>query len=229
MLFMTFFNAYQMNHTWCEQNEPLKNNHRICLLETRKSNTLSVVMLIRNFTIRTERKIILGKKIEPCFSSLNSVSALLRAYLCSWMKSNGLEGWEKWPFTFFGRYMFNHWKTLLYRNKKRMIDYIAETICLFSVNSALTIGFLDPCYLIMSQSEWTHRKVSFTEQKIDWNIIYHKLELSGCFLWRFSMLTKWITLGVNRTNHWKTIIEFFVGNGKFKHFIGGNVDMKLYN
>ena len=33
----------------------------------------------------------------------------------------------------------------------------------------------------MVQNEWTHTKVSFTEQKLDCNLIYHKQERSGCF------------------------------------------------
>ena len=35
--------------------------------------------------------------------------------------------------------------------------------------------------LLMIQSEWTQRKVSFTEQKVDYNILYHKQERSGYF------------------------------------------------
>ena len=62
-----------------------------------------------------------------------------------------------------------------------MFDYIGGTICLFPLNWLLAFGFLCACYLLMIQSEWTHRKVSFTEQKFDYNIIYHKQERSGCF------------------------------------------------
>ena len=56
-----------------------------------------------------------------------------------------------------------------------MVDYIGETICFFA-------DFLCPRYLSMIQSEWNHTKVSFTEQKVDYNIIYHKQERSGCFI-----------------------------------------------
>ena len=52
-----------------------------------------------------------------------------------------------------------------------MIDYIGGTICLFPLNWLLAFGVLCPCYLLMIQSEWTHRKVSFKEQKVvDYNI-----------------------------------------------------------
>ena len=91
-----------------------------------------------------------------------------------------------------------------------MIDYIGGTICFFPLNRLLAFGFLCLCNLLMIQSEWTHRKVSFKKQKVDYNIIYHKQERSGCFLWPFLMLIKWFTLGVNRMNHWNDHWIFFL-------------------
>ena len=60
--FMTLFNAYQVIHTWCEQNEPLKLSLNF-FVETSISNTLSTVKLILKFPIMPERKIILRRKI----------------------------------------------------------------------------------------------------------------------------------------------------------------------
>ena len=91
-----------------------------------------------------------------------------------------------------------------------MIDYIGCTICFFSLSWLPIFGFLCPCYLLMIQSEWTHRKVSFREQKIDYNMIYYKQERSGCFLWPFLVLSKWFTLVVIRRNHWNDHCTFFV-------------------
>ena len=51
-----------------------------------------------------------------------------------------------------------------------MIDYIGGTICFLS-QFITDICFFCPCYLLMIQSEWTYRKDSFTEQKVDYNII----------------------------------------------------------
>ena len=48
-----------------------------------------------------------------------------------------------------------------------MIDYIAGTMSFLSLNGLLIFGLLGPSYLIKIQIEWTHRKVSFTEQKVD--------------------------------------------------------------
>ena len=62
-----------------------------------------------------------------------------------------------------------------------MLNYIGGTIYFCSLNRLLTFGFLCPCYLLMIQSEWTQRKISFTEQKVYYKIIY-KQERSGCFL-----------------------------------------------
>ena len=91
-----------------------------------------------------------------------------------------------------------------------MIDYIGRTICFFPLNWLLAFGFLCPCYLLIIESEWTHRKVSFTEQIVDYNIIYHKQERSGCFFMTLLMLTKWLTLGVYRMNLWNDHWTFFV-------------------
>ena len=66
-----------------------------------------------------------------------------------------------------------------------MFDYIGGTICIFLLNWLLAFGFLCPRYLLMIQTECTHRKVSFTEQKVDYNIIYHEQERSGCFFMTF--------------------------------------------
>ena len=71
-----------------------------------------------------------------------------------------------------------------------MIDYIGGTICFLPLNRLLAFGFLCLCNLLMIQSEWTHRKVSFTEQKVDYNIIYRKQERSGCFFMSLLMLTE---------------------------------------
>ena len=50
--------------------------------------------------------------------------------------------------------------------------------------------------LLMIHSDWTHSKVSFTEQKVDYNIIYHKqnepLKRSlNFFLWKRVLQTRY--------------------------------------
>ena len=82
---------------------------------------------------------------------------------------------------------------------------------MFFLSQLITnIWFLFPCCLLMIQSEWTHRKVSFREQNIDYNMIYHEQERSGCCLWPFLVLSKGFTLVVIRMNHWNDHWTFFV-------------------
>ena len=53
---------------------------------------------------------------------------------------------------------------------------------MFFLSQLITeIWYFVSLLLLMIHSEWTHRKVSFTEQKVDYNIIYHKQERSGFF------------------------------------------------
>ena len=62
-----------------------------------------------------------------------------------------------------------------------MIVFIKVTMSFFSLNWLITLGCLCPDYLLTIQSEWTHRKVSFTEQKGRLNIIsYDFYELFQC-------------------------------------------------
>ena len=45
-----------------------------------------------------------------------------------------------------------------------MIDYFAGTNCFFLSQLIIDIWFFGPSCLVMIRSNWTHRKVSFTEQ-----------------------------------------------------------------
>ena len=40
-------------------------------------------------------------------------------------------------------------------------------ILVSSPNWLLKFGFLGPCYLLMIQTKWNHRKVSFTVEKVE--------------------------------------------------------------
>ena len=98
-----------------------------------------------------------------------------------------------------------------------MIDYIGRTIHFFSLKWLLTFGFLGHCYLIKLKGEGTHRKVSFTEQKFDLKIFYHKRERSGCFF-----MTLLSAYQVNHTRReqnepMKRSLNFLCGNEYFKH------------
>ena len=48
-----------------------------------------------------------------------------------------------------------------------MIDYIEGSMSFISLIGLLIFVLLGHSYLMMIQNEWTHRKVSFTEQKVD--------------------------------------------------------------
>ena len=79
----------------------------------------------------------------------------------------------------------------------------------------------------MIQSEWTHTKVLFTEQKVDYNIIYHKQERSGCYFMTFFSAYQVIHTWCELNGPLKRSLNFFCGNEYFKHVIDGKVDMKL--
>ena len=79
----------------------------------------------------------------------------------------------------------------------------------------------------MIQSEWTHTKVSFTEQKVAYNIIYHKQERSGCFFMTLFSAYQVIHTWCEQKEPLKRSLNFFCGNEYFKHVIDGKVDMKL--
>ena len=79
----------------------------------------------------------------------------------------------------------------------------------------------------MIQSGWTHRKVSFTEQKVDYNIIYHKQERSGCFFMALFSAYQVIHTWCEQNEPLKRSLNFFCGNEYFKYVIDGKVDMKL--
>ena len=79
----------------------------------------------------------------------------------------------------------------------------------------------------MIQSEWTHTKVSFTEQKVDYNIIYHKQERSGCFIITVFSAYQVIQTWCDQSEPLKRSLNFFCGNEFFKHVIDGKVDRKL--
>ena len=106
-----------------------------------------------------------------------------------------------------------------------MFDYIGGVICFFPLNWLLAFGFWCPRYLLKIQTECTQRKVSFTEQKVDYNIIYHELERSGCltFFNAYQVIHTWC----EQIEPSKRSLNFFSGNEYFKHVIDGKVDMKL--
>ena len=79
----------------------------------------------------------------------------------------------------------------------------------------------------MIQSEWTHTKVSFTEQKVDYNIIYHKQERSGCFFMTPFSAYQVTHSCCEQKEPLKRSLNFFCGNEYFKHVIDGKVEMKL--
>ena len=108
-----------------------------------------------------------------------------------------------------------------------MIDYIGGTICFFPLNWLLAFDFLSPCYLLMIQSECTHRKISFTEQKVDYNIIYHKQERSGCFFMNLFSASQVIHTCCEQNEPLQRSLNYICGNEYFKHVIDGKVDMKL--
>ena len=108
-----------------------------------------------------------------------------------------------------------------------MVDYIGGTICFFPLNWLLAFGSLCLCYLLMIQSEWTHRKVSFTEQKVDYNIIYHKQELSGCLFMAFFSAYQVIHTCCEQIEPLQRSLNYFCGNESLKYFIDGKGDMKL--
>ena len=108
-----------------------------------------------------------------------------------------------------------------------MIDYIGGTICFFLPSRLLTFGILCLCYLLMIQSEWTHRKVSLTEQKVDNNIIYHKQERSGYYFMTLFSTYQVIDTWCDQNEPLKRSLNFFCGNEFFKHVIDGKVNTKL--
>ena len=108
-----------------------------------------------------------------------------------------------------------------------MIAYIGGTICFFPLNWLLAVGSLCFCYLLMIQSEWTCRKVSFTEQKVDYNVIYHKQERSGCYFMTLFIAYQVIHFWCEQNEPLKRSLNFFSGNEYFKHVIDCKVDMKL--
>ena len=71
------------------------------------------------------------------------------------------------------------------------------------------------------------QKVSFTEQKVDYNIIYHKQEPSGCFFMTLFNAYQVILICCVQNEPLKRSLNFFSGNEYFKHVIDGKVDMKL--
>ena len=79
----------------------------------------------------------------------------------------------------------------------------------------------------MIQSECTHRKVSFTEQKVDYNIIYHKQERSGCFFMALFNAYQVIQTWCEQNEPLKRSLNFFCGNEYFKYVIDGKVVTKL--
>ena len=79
----------------------------------------------------------------------------------------------------------------------------------------------------MIQNEWTRTKVSFTEQKVDYNIIYHKQERSGCFFMTLFSAYQVIQTWCEQNETLKRSLNFFCGNELFKHVIDGKIDMKL--
>ena len=91
-----------------------------------------------------------------------------------------------------------------------MIDFIGGTICLFPLNWLPAFGFLCPCYLLMVQSECTHRNVSFTEKKSIITLYIISKNALDAFLWPFLVLAKLFTLGVNKMNHWNDHSTFFL-------------------
>ena len=102
---MTLFSAYQVIHTWCKQKKPLERSLNF-FVETRISNTLSTVKLIRNFPIRAlsenfvsalpSGKIILRRKnFGPYLSSLNCVLVSVGVQLCYRMTLQGVWKVEK--------------------------------------------------------------------------------------------------------------------------------------
>ena len=91
-----------------------------------------------------------------------------------------------------------------------MLDYIWGTICFFPLNWLLAFVVLCPCYLLLIQSECTHRKVSFTEQKVDYYIIYHKQERSGCFFMTFFNAYQVLHTWCEQNEPLKRSLNFFV-------------------
>ena len=79
----------------------------------------------------------------------------------------------------------------------------------------------------MIQSELAHTKVSFTEQKVYYNIIYHKQERSGCFFMTFFSAYQEIHTWCTQNEPLKRSLNIICGNDYFKHVIDGKVDMKV--
>ena len=79
----------------------------------------------------------------------------------------------------------------------------------------------------MIQSEWTHRNVSLTEQKVDYNIIYHKQERSGSFFMTLFSAYQVVRTWFEQNEPLKRSLNIFCGNEYFKHVIDAKVDMKL--
>ena len=79
----------------------------------------------------------------------------------------------------------------------------------------------------MIQSEWTHTKVSITEQKVDYNIIYHKQERSGYFIMTVFSAYQVIHTWCDQSKPLKRSLNFLCGNEFFKHVIDCKVDRKL--
>ena len=79
----------------------------------------------------------------------------------------------------------------------------------------------------MIQSEWTHRKVSLTEQKVNYNIIYRKQERSGCLFMALFSADQVIHTCCEQNEPLQRSLNYFSGNEYFKHVIDGKVDMKL--
>ena len=83
--------------------------------------------------------------------------------------------------------------------------------------------------LPINDSKWTHRKVSFTEQKVAYNIIHHKQERSGCFFMTLFSAYQVTHTCFEQNEPLKPSLNFFCGNEYFKHVIDGKVDMKLFD
>ena len=70
------------------------------------------------------------------------------------------------------------------------------------------------------------QKISFTEQKVDANIIYHTQERSGCFFMTLFSAYQVIHTWFEQNEPLKQS-SIFCGNEYFKHVIDGKVDIKL--
>ena len=87
MLFLTLFSAYQVIHTWCEQNEPLKRSLNFFCGNQYFKHVIDGKV---DMKLPERKNNFKRKNFGPCFSSLNCGLASVGVPLCYRMNFQGI-------------------------------------------------------------------------------------------------------------------------------------------